>query len=144
MNAHKRRSKGIVLSALVCVPLRLVSQDTATFKTSTQLVVETVGVKDKSGKPIEGLTSKDFTVTEDGTPQTIRFFEYQKLDEIPSEPVAGPPPVVTVYQKFPHTQISPEQPGNTRYRAHRLMALYFDMTAMPVSDQLRAFTAATK
>src|SRR5690349_7230794 len=52
-----------------------------TFKTSTQLVIETVGVKDKSGKPIEGLTAKDFTVTEDGMPQTISFFEYQKLPE---------------------------------------------------------------
>ena len=31
---------------------------------SAQLVVETVTVKDKSGKIVEGLTAKDFTVTE--------------------------------------------------------------------------------
>src|SRR5215472_11593379 len=57
----------------------------STFQSSTQLVVETVLAKDKAGKPIEGLTQKDFTVTEDGVPQTIRFFEYQKLPEA-SEP----------------------------------------------------------
>ena len=33
---------------------------TATIKVSTQLVVETVVVKDKKGNPIEGLTREGF------------------------------------------------------------------------------------
>src|ERR1700721_3911103 len=41
----------------------------ATFRTTTRLIVQTVSVKDKDGRPIEGLTAKDFTVTEDGQPQ---------------------------------------------------------------------------
>src|SRR6185312_15395632 len=53
----------------------------AKFTSSTQLVIETVMVKDKSGKPIEGLTAKDFTITEDGKPQTISFCEFQKLKD---------------------------------------------------------------
>ncbi len=119
-------------------------KDAATFQTSTQLVVETVVVKDKSGKAIEGLTAKDFTVTEDGAPQVIKFFEFQKLEDVPKTPVA---PTVTLprarpYDKLTKTQIAPEQPGNTRYRDKRLLALYFDMTAMQEPDQLRALTAA--
>ena len=43
----------------------------ATFSTAAQLVVETVGVRDKQGNAIEGLTAKDFTVTEDGVPQKV-------------------------------------------------------------------------
>lgn len=31
-----------------------------------------------------------------------------------------------------------------KYRDRRLLALYFDMSAMPVGDQLRALTAAQK
>ena len=62
------------------------------FQANTQLVIETVSVKDKSGKPVEGLTAKDFTVTEDGVAQTISFCEFQKLDEAlpPDEPAPKP------------------------------------------------------
>jgi len=118
----------------------------ATFKTSTQLVIETVGVKDKSGKPIEGLTAKDFVVTEDGMPQTIAFFEYQKLPETPSGPITtnAPPLAATPMPKLPRTQIAPERPGDVRYRDRRLLALYFDLVAMPITDQLRALEAAQK
>ena len=47
-----------------------------TFTVSANLVIEEVGVKDKSGKAIGGLTKEDFAVTEDGKPQSIAFFEY--------------------------------------------------------------------
>src|SRR3977135_2496111 len=60
------------------------------FRSGTRLIVQTVSVKDKDGKPIEGLTAKDFTVTEDGEPQTIRFVEFQRLEEI----LKTAPPVV--------------------------------------------------
>ncbi|MBV9504368.1 MAG: VWA domain-containing protein [Acidobacteriia bacterium] len=117
----------------------------ATFQTNTQLVIETVEVKDKAGSPVEGLSAGDFTVTEDGAPQTIRFFEFQKLPAIddttpPDRQNHQPNP----FNKYPQSQISAEQPGNVRYRDRRLLALYFDMSAMPAADQLRAFTAAQK
>jgi VWFA-related protein len=130
---------------------------TVKFQASTQLVIETVTVKDKNGKPIEGLTAKDFTVTEDGVPQTIAFCEYQRLDEEPTvaTPAAAPAPVtppaaapaasaLTAVAAVTNHQITPERPGDIRYRDRRLMAMYFDMSAMPVPDQIRAETAALK
>ena len=111
---------------------------------STQLVVETVVVKDKNGNPIGGLTAKDFTVTENGVPQAISFCEHQKLPAAsggaPSTQSA--PENIKVYDKLGRTRILPEAPGNVRYKDRRLLALYFDMTAMPPSDQLRALGGA--
>ena len=109
---------------------------------NTQLVVETVSVTDKNGKPIEGLTAKDFVVTEDGVVQTVSFCEYQKMQET----APAPPPAPTADQVAPVTrgQIAPERPGDVRYKDRRLLALYFDMSAMPVPDQLRAQAAAVK
>src|SRR3977135_4313939 len=84
------------LSALWCAPLPAQQPPPAptppvpTFRSGTRLIVQTVTVKDKDGKPIEGLTAKDFTVTEDGEPQTIRFVEFQRLEEI----LKTAPPVV--------------------------------------------------
>ena len=113
-------------------------------------------MKDKNGKPVEGLTAKDFTITEDGVAQTISFCEFQKLDDaaepaIPVEvPAATPAPATapaTAVAAVPGVtahQITPERPGDIRYRDRRLMAMYFDMSAMPVPDQVRAETAAMK
>jgi VWFA-related protein len=124
---------------------RPTANQTTTFTTGSQLVVETVAVTDKKGWPIDGLTAKDFTVTENGVPQTIRFFEQQKLPDASSvSPLPSQPENIHVYDKLGRTQISPERPGSTRYKDRRLLALYFDMTAMPPPDQLRALTAAEK
>lgn len=116
---------------------------TITFRASTQLVVETVAVTGKSGRPVEGLTAQDFIVTENGVPQTISVFESQVLPEAPvTPPASGPRPEnITIYDKLGRTQIAPES-GSGRYKDRRLMTLYFDMTAMQQADQLRALAAA--
>src|SRR3954454_6152775 len=117
------------------------------FTSNTQLVVETVSVKDKNGNIVEGLTAKDFTVTENGVPQTISFCEFQRLEEA-AEPVAAPPaapaavPAVPKAPPVTNLQIATEAPGDIKFRDRRLLAIYFDMSAMTVPDQLRALTAA--
>src|ERR1700731_3456857 len=120
--------------------------DTPTLSVRSQIVIETVVVKDKKGNTIDGLTAKDFTLTEDGVPQTIRFCEPQSLPSTPSDVPLKPagPEDIKIYNRLARTQITPEVPGDVRYKDHRLLALYFDMTAMRPADQLRALAAAEK
>jgi VWFA-related protein len=128
-------------------------QSGATFKASTRLVVQTVTVKDKNGNPIEGLTAQDFTVTEDGEPQTIAFVEYQRLQgtavETPATPrpivpSATPAPVVSDVPSVLQAGIAAPPPGDTRFRDRRLIILYFDLSATSPTDQMRSFSAGLK
>jgi len=66
------------------------NQQPFTLQVSTQLVIETVTVRDRNGKIIEDLTAKDFAITEDGVPQTISVFQFQKLDAPQPAPAATP------------------------------------------------------
>jgi VWFA-related protein len=115
-----------------------------TLSVKVQLVVEAVVVKDKDGKTIPGLTAKDFTVTEDGVPQAVRICERENLAE-QSKPLPVIKPGtedIKIYKHLARTQIAPETEDNERYKNRRLMALYFDMSAMRPADQIRALSAA--
>jgi VWFA-related protein len=118
-----------------------------TFRSGTRLIVQTVTVKDREGRPIEGLTAKDFVVTEEGVPQTIAFVEYQRLEQPAAvPPVANPapagatPPVDAPPSPAPAVSDTPTL--DSRYRDRRLLVLYFDQTALPPADLMRAFSAA--
>jgi VWFA-related protein len=124
------------------------------FEAEAQLVVLNVSAKDKSGKPIENLKASDFTVTEDGKPQQVKIFEYQRLEEDalppepePPKPVKGapppPPPPPTVAPAV-QTTITPARPGEIKYKDKRLLVLYFDFQGMPPDDQVRVQKNALK
>ena len=115
-----------------------------TLKVQSHLVTESVSIRDKDGHFIPGLTAKDFTLTEDGVAQKIRFCERQSLTT-----AAKPLPAldhadenIKIYQTLSRSQIAPEQSEDLRYKDRRLMALYFDLSAMNQADQYRAFQAA--
>ena len=127
-----------------------------------QLVVIDVFAKDSNGNPIEGLKPDDFTVSEDGKPQKITTFQYQALK---NEPVAAdealaPAPSLTTrgpvlgeakkpdagaaVKSVTANQITPAKAGEVKYKDRRLMVLFFDMTSMPINDQMRAQDSAIK
>ena len=52
------------------------AQDT-TFSTNVRVVNLFASVHDDQGRPIHNLTKDDFTLEEDGRPQTIRYFSQE-------------------------------------------------------------------
>jgi VWFA-related protein len=64
-----------------------------TFRSSTVLVPVDVRVLDKDGNPITDLKQEDFTVLENGVPQSIRHFSAQELAP-DADPRSGRIPVV--------------------------------------------------
>jgi VWFA-related protein len=123
------------------------------FEATTQLVIVNVSAKDKSGNPVEGLKATDFTVTEDGKPQQVKVFEYQRLEETaapelvakPVAPAATPAaPPAPVVAPAVQTTIAPARPGEIKYKDRRLLVLYFDFQGMPPDDQIRVQGNALK
>jgi VWFA-related protein len=134
------------------------------FEAEAQLVVLNVSAKDKDGKPVEDLKRTDFTVTEDGKPQEVKVFEFQRLEETtlpetkpaetpaaapaaapatgaaPAAPPAAAAPVAAAVQ----TTITPARPGEIKYKDKRLLVLYFDFQGMPPDDQVRVQKNALK
>ncbi len=111
------------------------------FTTTTRLVIVNVEVRDRSGRPLESLTKDDFEVFEDGVPQKISVFEFQRLDSRPQ-----PAPLARADRKptsaASATDITPSQPGEIRYKDRRLIVLLFDQSSMPPEDQIRAIDSA--
>lgn len=115
-----------------------------TFKANSQLVVETVSVTDKNGNPVEGLSAGDFTITENGAPQAIRVFEFQRLPEPAQDALSAPSEQesIRVFKKLARTHIAPQPAGSSRYKDHRLLVFYLD--TLPEQDLYRALTSAQK
>ena len=127
------------------------------FEATTQLVIINVSAKDKGGNPIENLKPSDFTVTEDGKPQEVKVFEYQRLEESPlpppapalaarpaPQPASPAEPAAPVAAPAVQPTITPAKPGEIRYKDSRLLVLYFDFQGMPTDDQIRAQQGALK
>jgi VWFA-related protein len=111
------------------------------IQVKTELVVEIVAVKDKDGKAIEGLTEKDFIVTEDNVPQTISVFQFEKFDDTPA---AAPESTMPAMKAPPAPKVNQPSSGRSRFQDRRLLVLFFDMVNNSAPDQLRAFGAADK
>jgi VWFA-related protein len=134
---------GVLISLLT---LGVHAQQQPVFRAAAHLVVQTVSVKDKAGKPVEGLTAKDFVVTEDGKPQEIAFVEFQQMNDAPASTVtiAAEPSAASAVAPVTQDVITRPAPGDTRYRGRRLIVLYFDLYQMSFFDQMRMFDNADR
>ncbi|MBV9502578.1 MAG: VWA domain-containing protein [Acidobacteriaceae bacterium] len=112
---------------------------TTIIRSSVDLVLIDVRVTDKSGKPILGLKPEQFSVTEDGNPQKISSLDYNNIEAVERAEVKNAPPIVVPLGTVPAPK--PEA-VRTAVRDHRLIVLFFDLTAMHPDDLLRAQAGA--
>jgi VWFA-related protein len=122
------------------------------IQVESNLVLRSVTVKDKDGRPIEGLTEKDFIVTENGIRQTVSVCEFQQLDDTPLPPMrprsilsgdVNPLSLIGQKQVSSGSRDSGRRDG-IQYQDRRLLVLYFDLMTMPKPDKYRAFDAGRR
>lgn len=120
-------------------------QPAATFRSATHLIVQTVSVKGRNGQPVEGLTVRDFIVTESGEPQRVAFVEYQRIDDAPASAATleiGTPEQPSAVAPVTQTLAAAPVSGDARFHGRRLIVLYVDLYQMPFFDQMRTFESA--
>ena len=137
ISVHQRPILIAQLLMVACLAT-LMAQTAPTFKANANLVIVNVSATDKAGMPVAGLKAEDFTVLEDGKPQKVSVFEYQRISSKP-EPLNQ----LTLDDQFqlpeaPKTTITSATPGKIQYHDKRLMVFFFDFSSMQVPDQLRA------
>jgi VWFA-related protein len=134
------------------------SQPRPVFRSGTELVTVNVVVRDKSGAVVRGLTRDDFTVAEDGKPQTITSFDFEELDRADPAPSAAEPAIVLPKQAPPRSRsdaggasdatgsakASAERTTAVKVDMHgrRLIVLFFDLSSMQPEELQRAVKAA--
>jgi VWFA-related protein len=68
------------------------SKEVSTIKASAQLVLVDVVVTDKDHQPVHGLTSADFSISENNAPQTIKHFEEHSAPSVADATKFAPMP----------------------------------------------------
>src|SRR6185503_3481087 len=88
---------------LLVAPAVAQEPDSPRFPGQVELVTVDAVVLDKAGQPVTGLDAADFTVLENGVPQTVTSFEAVVVPAVDAEPSA-PAPSATPFS----TNIGPE------------------------------------
>jgi len=135
------------ISIFSCLSLLAQVPQTPTFRTTTNLVIVNVTVRDKSGKLVDNLKKEDFTLLEDDKSQAISVFELERLTSetlpvlvpSPQSPTSSPARRVA-----PSTSPAPIPQPPVPRKDRRLLALFFDFSSMQPPEQIRAKEAALK
>lgn len=116
------------------------SDGTFTLKVQSDIVLTNVVVRDKkTGEVVKGLKAGDFTILENGKPQTIASFDYQNVDEAAvlheKTTVSGKATIADILNQ--NFAAAPAQ-----LKDHRLIVMFFDLSSMQPEDVDRAVEAA--
>ena len=110
------------------------------MKVQTDIVLTNVVVRDKkTGEVVKGLKQSDFTILENGKPQTIASFDYQNVDEAAvlreNATVTGKATIADLLNR--NFAADPKA-----LRDHRLIVMFFDLSSMQPEDIDRAVESA--
>lgn len=105
--------------------------NTATFTSSTELVLIPTVVNDKSGSHVSGLKKEEFVLKQDGKVRSVAIFEEVKTSVARAHRSEGE-----------HGIFSNVEPGGSDYR--RLSIIVLDLVNTPFADQSSARTALVK
>src|ERR1035438_3354525 len=122
-------------------------QETATFKTTTRLVVVDVFVRARNGKALDNLKKEDFTLLENGKAREIAVFEFQRIDHETAHPAvlaAATPSASAPAMAARANVINVQTAGKVQYQDKRLLVLFFDFSSMQPQEQIRAQQSALK
>lgn len=83
----KLRRRLVLGAGLLALPLLAAAPPPSRFEESTQVIAVDVPVNavDRDGKPVRGLTARDFEVFDEGAKQTLTHFEVVDLDALRPE-----------------------------------------------------------
>ena len=129
-------SLGLLLNPVLASGQIAENQEESVLRTTTNLVLVDVRVRDKSGRTMKGLSPEDFKLYEEDELQTLSLFSFENIEgseeqETPSSPVLTLDRAGDVKRELPSTRAS----EITRNR--RLLVLFFDQTSMPVENLTR-------
>jgi len=139
-----RRLMAAVLVGLMTGPSSFAQQQagdrTFTMKVQTDIVLTNVVVRDKkTGEVVKGLKQSDFTILENGKPQTIASFDYQNVDEAA---VLRENSTVTGKATIADLLNGDFAASPAALRDHRLIVMFFDLSSMQPEDIDRAVQSA--
>src|SRR5262245_55618334 len=155
------RKLALVLFIAALVPLNVVSQTQTpqdsvekgtgegqfTLKTSTEVVLVNVTVRDKNGEFVKDLKPQDFTILEDNKKQDVISVDFENTDSV----VTAETPKLEVLStaglndttKKTTTAPQPVAPADVNeLKDRRLIVLFFDLSSMQPEEIERAAKSA--
>ena len=100
--------------------------DVATLQIFSRLTVVDVTVTDAKGKPVQDLKASDFTIKEDGKPQTLRSFQEIRENAVAAQRIPPKlPPDVYTNASSPQEAQGFEDFSCKSFQPRRIMPLIF-------------------
>jgi VWFA-related protein len=135
-----RKFLSLLLCLTIVLPVLLAQDTDYVFRSTTELVLVNVTVRDKDGNFVRNLKPEDFTVLEDNKPQKVVSFDLENTDAVPTTDLAQ----VKLLQNGPATAAKTQTPAPIRatFKDRRLVVLFFDLSSMEPDEVERATVSA--